>query len=53
MAYLKDEDVDWRKFKEDIENLPEVDKNEVLEAFEEKWSPISVCKYMIEELSKI
>ncbi len=52
MGYLKDEDVDWKKFKEDIKNLPKINKEEVLRAFNEKWTPIAVCKYMIEEILK-
>ena len=52
MGYLRDEKVDWKKFEEDIKNLPEISKEEVIKNFEEKYSPIVVCKYIIDELKK-
>ena len=52
MGYLKDEDVDWKKFKEDIKNLPKVNKEDIIEAFNKKWSPIAVSTYIIDELLK-
>lgn len=51
MGYLKDKDVDWNKFEEDINNLPEISKEEVIKSFEEKYSPLAICKYMIDELA--
>ena len=53
MGYLKDKDVDWEKFEEDIRSLPKVSKEEVINAFDKNWSPIAVCNYIIEELLKV
>ena len=50
MGYLKDENVDWNKFEEDIKNLPKISKEEVIKSFEEKYSPLAVCNYIIDEL---
>ena len=47
MGYLPNDDVDWDRFKEDIKNLPPVDKDEVLKAYNEKWSPKAFAKYVV------
>lgn len=47
MGYLPNDDVDWDRFKEDIKNLPPVDKDEVLKAYNEKWSPTAFAKYVV------
>ena len=50
MAYLKDEMVNWKKFQEDIKNLPKIDKKDVLKSFYKKWAPEVVSSYIIEEI---
>ena len=52
MGYLPNSEVDWERFKQDLENLPTVDKQQVLYRFEEKWAPRKVAKYIIEETLK-
>jgi len=47
MGYLSNDDVDWETFKNDINNLPDVDKNKILKAYQEKWSPTAFAKYII------
>lgn len=47
MGYLPNEDVDWEKFKEDIKNLPPVDKEEILKAYQDKWSPTAFATYVV------
>lgn len=47
MGYLPFKDVDWDSFENEIKNLPPVDKDEVLRAYHEKWSPIAFAKYVV------
>ena len=47
MGYLPNEDVDWDKFKEDIRTLPPVDKEVILKAYQEKWSPTAFATYVV------
>lgn len=47
MGYLPNEDVDWDKFKEDIRTLPPVDKEVILKAYQEKWSPTAFARYVV------
>lgn len=47
MGYLPNGDVDWDTFKEDITNLPKVDKEKILKAYNEKWSPTAFAKYVV------
>ncbi len=47
MGYLPNGDVDWDTFKKDIMNLPKVDKEKILKAYNEKWSPIAFAKYVV------
>jgi len=47
MGYLPHGDVDWATFKQDIMNLPKVDKEKVLKAFNEKWSPSAFARYVV------
>lgn len=47
MGYLPNGDVDWDTFKKDIVNLPKVDKEKILKAYNEKWSPVAFAKYVV------
>lgn len=47
LGYLPNEDVDWEQFKEDIKNLQAVDKDEVLKAYNENWSPTAFARYVV------
>ena len=47
MGYLPHDDVDWDKFKEDMANLPAVNKDDILKAYNEKWSPKAFAKYVV------
>lgn len=47
LGYLPNGDVDWEQFKEDIKNLPAVDKDEVLKAYNENWSPTAFARYVV------
>lgn len=47
MGYLPLEMVDWDQFENDIKNLPKVDAQCVIDAYERKWSPIAVCNYIM------
>lgn len=47
MGYLPVETVEWTKFKEDIMNLPEVSVDDVLNAFNTKWSPMAFANYIV------
>ncbi len=47
MGYLPNDDVDWEQFKQDIKNLPPVAKEDVLKAYNEKWSPTAFAKYVV------
>jgi hypothetical protein len=47
MGYLPPEKVNWNEFKKDILNLPEVDPNDILNAFHNKWSPIAFARFIV------
>ena len=47
MGYLPNDDVDWEQFKQDIKNLAPVAKEDVLKAYNEKWSPTAFAKYVV------
>lgn len=47
MGYLPDEFVDYVQVEKDIDNLPKVSKEKIIQLYEEKWSPIVVAKYII------
>lgn len=47
LGYLPNGDVDWEQFKEDIKNLQAVDKDEVLKAYNENWSPTAFARYVV------
>ena len=42
------DEVDWEQFKTDLADLPQINSNQVLESFEEKWSPKAVAQYIID-----
>ena len=48
MGYLPMDKVDWKQFKKDLEDLPQINPNQVLESFERKWSPKAVAQYIID-----
>lgn len=48
MGYLPMDKVDWKQFKKDLEDLPQIKPNQVLESFEKKWSPKAVARYIID-----
>jgi hypothetical protein len=50
MGYYPVEQVDWRKFEQDILDLPKVDKEKIIENFHTKWSPKAVAKYILATL---
>lgn len=50
MGYLKNTDVNWQKFRNDLNELPEISSQQVIDDYEEKWTPVQVAKYIIEEL---
>ena len=47
MGYLKKEEVDWESFCESIKNLPDVDPDEVLFEFKNKWAPEPFARYIV------
>lgn len=47
MGYLPMEKVNWKAFKSDLNSLPKFDSQKVIKAFEKKWSPCQVAKYII------
>jgi hypothetical protein len=50
MGYYPNEKVDWRKFEKDIRDLPKVNKEKIIENFQNKWSPESAAKYILTAL---
>ena len=48
MGYLPMNKVDWSKFEFDMNHLPSLDSKKVVEAFEDKWSPMVVAQYIID-----
>ena len=47
MGYLPLNKVDWDRAKEDLINLPNITKENVLEQYEKKWAPIPVARYLV------
>ena len=47
MGYLSEKDVDWSSFQNDIMNLPPTNKEDILKAYQEKWSPEAFAKYVV------
>lgn len=52
MGYLRNVDVDWNQFENDIKNLPDVSSQQVIKEYEDNWSPIQVARYILDELKK-
>ena len=50
MGYLPMDEVNWAQFKNDIINLPPVNKKDILHEFDTKWRPDVVAQYMIDEI---
>lgn len=47
MGYIPQDQVDWKKAKEDLINLPNISKEKILEQYERKWAPIPVARYLV------
>ena len=47
MGYIPQDQVNWKKVKEDLVNLPDISKEKVLAQYERKWAPIPVARYMV------
>ena len=50
MGYLPMDKVNWKQFEKDIAALPPINRNEIINSFEEKWSPQKVAEYIINEV---
>lgn len=48
MGYLPMCQVDWSKFEFDMNHLPRLNSEKVVEAFEGKWAPMVVAQYIID-----
>lgn len=47
MGYIPQDQVDWKKAKEDLINLPNISKEKILEQYERKWAPTPVARYLV------
>lgn len=52
MGYLPMNQVNWKKFENDLNNLPKSDPKQVIEAFNKKWAPDVVARYIIDTVAK-
>ena len=52
MGYKKINDIDWKKVKSDLTNMPKSNPQKIVKCFEEKWQPIKVVEYMLREIEK-
>ena len=50
MGYLAISEVNWNKAKQDIDNLPPVNDQEVRNAYNSKWAPNVFAKYIIDTM---
>lgn len=50
MGYLPINKVDWNKAKEDLINLPDIAKDNILSLYEKKWAPAPVARYMVQTI---
>lgn len=50
MGYLKDNDVDWARVERDMSELPSLDSQTVVDAFESKWAPEIVARYIVDTI---
>ena len=47
MGYLRQDQIDWNKVREDLINLPNISKDKVLSQYEKKWAPTPVARYLV------
>lgn len=47
MGYLPQDQVDWKKVKQDLINLPDISKEKILAQYERKWAPTPVARYLV------
>lgn len=47
MGYLGNADVDWNKFRNDLQQLPPTDPERIISAYERKWSPTAFARYVV------
>lgn len=47
MGYLNNHDVNWDQFKNDLIKLPTNSKEDIINLYEKKWSPIVFANYII------
>lgn len=52
MGYLPINMVEWEKLEKDLNNLPDIKPDRVIEAFEKKWSPKVVAQYIIDTVKE-
>lgn len=52
MGYMPMDEVDWRQFQNDVNNLPQINPEKVIRAFEEKWSPEVVARYIVDTVKE-
>lgn len=52
MGYLPMERVDWQQFQQDLQHLPQVSAEQVVQAYETKWAPDVVARYIIDTVAK-
>ena len=50
MGYLPLNKIDWNKVKEDLINLPDIAKDNILSLYEKKWAPAPVARYMVQTI---
>lgn len=48
MGYLPISEINWNKVKQDIDNLPPVNDQEVLKAYNSKWAPTTFAEYIVD-----
>lgn len=48
MGYLRDGDVDWARVERDMAGLPASNSKAVVDAFESKWAPEVVARYIVD-----
>lgn len=52
MGYYPMNKVDWTRFDNDVRTLPQSNPNNILKCFDEKWSPVTVARYIIQTVEK-
>ena len=51
MGYLPIKNVNWNQFEKDLNNLPKSNPGQVIDAFEKKWAPEVVARYIIDTVA--